>query len=250
MSTIRKTFDIEIKEKRENGGRIVISTGAVDRDRDRVIPEGAVIENYLKNPVVQYGHNYREPWATIGRTNELIIEAGRIEADFDLRPAANENDPQNVVLLLWNGNWIRTASIGFDPLATEENELGGYNFNQWDLLEWSLVPVPANQEALRLAVKAFGDDPEGARMIRVYCEHCGAKPANYSMTLAAQLMSHGHTLVCKDCFERLDAIQDQETLPDPDGTKEPEELDALAGVPEELAAVVSQFIGQVKENLA
>jgi len=38
---------------------------------------------------------------------------------------------------------------------TVENEFGGMDFVSWELLEWSLVPIPANQEALRLAIKSI-----------------------------------------------------------------------------------------------
>jgi HK97 family phage prohead protease len=154
---IRKTVAIEVVEKNDDGGRIIISTGDVDRDNDRVMPFGARVDNYLKNPVVQYGHNYSEPWATVGRTTSLEIGENGIVAEFELRPAANEQDPQNIVRLLWNGDWIRTASIGFAPKEREENDDGGVDFTEWDLLEWSLVPVPANQSALRLAMKALED---------------------------------------------------------------------------------------------
>lgn len=152
MSTLYKLFDIKTIEKRENGGRIRINTAGFDRDRDRVFPRGAKLENYFKNPVVQYGHNYRDPWATIGRTNELLVTDEYIEADFDLRPAANDNDPQSIVLLLWNGNWIKAASIGFMPEENKENvknDAGGIDFWSWQLLEWSLVSIPSNQDALR-----------------------------------------------------------------------------------------------------
>lgn len=154
---IHKTIAIEIKEQTENGGKIIISTGDLDRDRDRVKPSGANVTNYLNNPVVQFAHNYSEPWATIGKTVNLEIKPEGLVADFELRPPANEQDPQNIVRLLWEGGWIRTASIGFNPTSAVENEEGGRNFEEWDLLEWSLVPVPANQAALRLTAKAFTD---------------------------------------------------------------------------------------------
>lgn len=164
MSTLYKLFDIKTIEKRENGGRIRINTAGFDRDRDRVFPRGAKLENYLKNPVVQYGHNYRDPWATIGRTNELLVTDEYIEADFDLRPAANDNDPQSIVLLLWNGNWIKAASIGFMPDENKENvknDAGGIDFWSWQLLEWSLVSIPSNQDALRLGLdKIFSQKGE------------------------------------------------------------------------------------------
>lgn len=161
-----KTFAAEIQQKGDAGGRIVISTCDVDRDRDRVMPRGAVLENYMNNPVVMWGHSYANPADVIGKTTHLEITDTGIVADFELRPAANEADPQNIVRLLWDGGWIRTASIGFRPLVAEPNEYGGNDFKQWELLEWSVIPIPANQSALRLAAKAldaFGAVEPGAQ---------------------------------------------------------------------------------------
>jgi hypothetical protein len=154
---VRKILEIKVVDRRKDGGRITISTGSPDRDRDRVFPRGARLDDYLKNPIVQWGHNYFDPWATVGRSSSIEIGDDGVIADFDLRPAANEADPQNIVLLLWDGEWVRTASIGFIPLKAEPNEFGGLDFLEWELLEWSLVPVPANQDALRLAAKSFPD---------------------------------------------------------------------------------------------
>lgn len=150
-----KTFDVEITRKADGGGRIAISTGALDRDRDRVFPAGCKLENYLKNPVVQWGHQTWEPWQTVGRSTAIEVEGERIVADFELRPAANDSDPQNIVRLLWDGGWIRAASIGFNPVRWMENPEGGRDYVEWELLEWSLVPLPANQDAIRLAAKAL-----------------------------------------------------------------------------------------------
>lgn len=155
---ITKTFSIETLEHRKDGGRIVISTPSVDRDRDRVMPGGAQIDNYMRNPVVQWGHQYDAPWTTIGKTTALQISPEGIIAEFELRPAANDADPQNIVRLLWEGGWIRSASVGFIPSDASPNSVGGMDFNQWQLLEFSLVPIPANQDAIRLAMKAIGED--------------------------------------------------------------------------------------------
>jgi hypothetical protein len=155
MQIVRREYTVKLLERRENGGRILINTGAVDRQRDRVFPMGARLDNYQKNPIVQWGHNYRDPFATIGRTTSLTKSPDGLVADFELRPPANEADPQNIVLLLWNGDWVKTASIGFLPYVGKPNEVGGNDFIDWELLEWSIVPIPANQEALRLAMKAI-----------------------------------------------------------------------------------------------
>ncbi len=156
MTIQHKTFVTEVVQKTDAGGRITISTSGMDRDRDRVLPRGAMLDNYLKNPVVMWGHSYDKPTDVIGKTTNLEITDAGIVADFELRPAANDQDPQNVVRLLWDGGWIRTASIGFRPLVAEPNEFGGHDFKEWELLEWSVTPVPANAAALRLAAKALG----------------------------------------------------------------------------------------------
>jgi hypothetical protein len=154
MST-QKIFDIKVLDRTKDGGRIIISTGAVDRDKDRVFPQGAKIENYMRNPVVQFAHNYYDPWATVGRSRTLEITETGLVADFELRPAANDVDPQNIVLLLWAEDFIRASSIGFIPEAMVPNDLGGLDFVSWELLEWSICAVPANQDALRLAAEAY-----------------------------------------------------------------------------------------------
>lgn len=167
MTVQHKTFTAELVSKGDAGGRIVISTADVDRDHDRVMPRGAILDNYLKNPVVMWGHSYMSPADMIGRATNLEVTDAGIVADFELRPAANEADPQNIVRLLWDGGWVRTASIGFRPIEMQPNEFGGNDIKAWELLEFSLVNVPANQNALRLAAKALdmtGDaDPDPAQ---------------------------------------------------------------------------------------
>lgn len=155
---LHKQFEIKVLEKRKDGGRIAINTSSLDRDRDRVMPAGARVDDYMRNPVVQWAHDYKSPWSTIGRTRTMEITPEAIIADFELRPAANEADPQNIVLLLWNGEWVRTASIGFMPSEGKPNAEGGTDFTIWSLLEWSIVPIPSNQDALRLAVKGLNGE--------------------------------------------------------------------------------------------
>ena len=148
---ITKIFDIST-----NGdGWIIASTPAVDRDRDRIMPLGIDLSSYQRNPVVIFGHNYHEPWAVIGRAADMQADAGSLRFKPELRQPANEADPMHIVRALWEQNLLRAASIGFVPVESRENEFGGRDFLKSELLEISLVPVPANQEAIRLAVKAL-----------------------------------------------------------------------------------------------
>jgi len=145
-----KEFEIQ-----KDNDWIVVNTPAVDRDRDRVLPSGGDLQNYFKNPVLLWGHNYHDPWAVIGETAEIQLSKDSISVRVELREPAAPNDPMWIIAALWEQDLIKAASVGFLPRNVEENEFGGLDFTDWELLEISLVPVPANQEALRLAVKAL-----------------------------------------------------------------------------------------------
>ncbi len=157
---LHKTFEIKAAED----GRMIASTPDVDRDKDRVIATGARLDNFLKNPVLMYGHNYRDPWALIGKAADLQVDAGGINFQPELREPANDSDPMTVIRALWDQKLLRAASIGFNPTKWMENEVGGRDFVEWELLEISIVPIPANQNALRLAAKAIdgGGEDSGA----------------------------------------------------------------------------------------
>lgn len=226
MSAVTKTFEIKVLEQRKDGGRILISTGGQDRDNDRVKPRGGRFDNYVKNPVVQWGHNYRDPWATIGKTNVLEVGDNGVTADFTLRPAANESDPQNIVNLLWDGGWIRTASIGFMPKAANPNDLGGLDFDEWELLEWSLVPIPANQDALRLAVKSFdaalkmNTESAPGKVVSIKFSNNLVGKRGRVLSAKNEQRIRDAVVALQDVLAQLDAEPPDETLSAEDGFKQ------------------------------
>lgn len=130
--------------------QITISTVALDRDRDEVVPEGGDFTAYQRNPVVLFGHD--RSGLPVGSTTTLEVVPGRgIRARWrwlegDAFAARVKNAFEQGVL--------RAASIGFLPQASEPNGNGGRRFTKWELLEWSLVPLPANADAVR-ALKAL-----------------------------------------------------------------------------------------------
>lgn len=189
------TYPIDVAFHSADGGCITINTGSVDRQRDRVFPRGARLDNYMINPVVQWGHEYRQPWATIGRTVKLEVSDDGIEAEFELRGAANDADPQNIVRLLWDGGWVRTASIGFRSFQWDENELGGVDHMEWELLEWSLVPIPANQEAIRRVAKALNNET----------------PSNAIVERAGRVLSAANEQALHEAIRLVQGVLDQQS---------------------------------------
>lgn len=137
--------------------RFTISTGAVDRDNDTINPKGWDIADYMKNPVVLWAHDYKS--LPVGKATSVAMSDGKLvsECEFAEHPFAE------TVLRLIDGGFLRATSVGFRPKKYLFNEeRGGIDFAEQSLMEYSVVPVPANPEALidMSAAKAAGIDVE------------------------------------------------------------------------------------------
>jgi len=140
---------------------MLISTITLDRDSDILVPEGIDVSDYMKNPVVGVGH-FRGEGALlpVGLTTRLDVTPGRgIKATWKWLT----NDPvADRVRNAFDQGILRAASVGFLPQTWSDNSQGGRTYSKWSLLEWSLVPIPANPAAVR-SLKALGlwdDDAE------------------------------------------------------------------------------------------
>lgn len=135
--------------------RFTISTSSVDRDNDVVSALGWDLENFKKNPVVLWAHDYSMP--PVAKATRIGIEGGRLVADAQFIPASISAFAESVFQML-KGGYLRATSVGFQPKLIKLNEeRGGLDFEEQELLEFSIVPVPANPEAL-IEARAAGID--------------------------------------------------------------------------------------------
>ena len=123
-------------------------------DRARTAPEidlaGLQFDNYRRNPVVMWAHDAtgRSPSGglPIGRT--LSIERtgdGGIIAEFEFL----EDDPfAQRIRNAWDKGFLQAASISWLPVESVPVR-GGVRDVRAELLEWSIVSVPADPDALR-----------------------------------------------------------------------------------------------------
>jgi HK97 family phage prohead protease len=123
--------------------RVIASDSSVDRTNDIMVPEGCVLTNYRNNPIVLADHDSTRP---IG-TAVPVIRNGRVEAVIDFAPKGISAKADEYCGLAKAGI-IRAVSVGFDPLEFEPIQGGGYKYNKWELMELSVVAVPANPNAL------------------------------------------------------------------------------------------------------
>lgn len=133
--------------------RFTLSTEDADRANDVVKLDGWKFENFLKNPVVFFNHKTWElPIARmtqIGRVGKAIV--GDVEFATGEVYALAET-----VFQLVKGGFINAGSVGFRPLKRAWNEeRRGVDFLEHELLEFSVVGIPCNANALR-RVKSHG----------------------------------------------------------------------------------------------
>jgi phage head maturation protease len=159
-----------LKESKQidNGEKVFyfkITDDSIDRDKDIIIPSGIDVSKYLDNPVVLFAHNFKG--MPIGKTVSIDTEnmiAGIVFADTE--------EGRTVKYLVENG-FLNAVSIGFIAKKIydkygffasfeqlKEDMPEWYNANKdklleaerviakAELMEISVVPVPANPNAV------------------------------------------------------------------------------------------------------
>ncbi|MEM4167757.1 MAG: hypothetical protein QXW98_04880 [Candidatus Caldarchaeum sp.] len=129
--------------------RITIVAATEDRDRagDIIRMEGLEIDNYLKNPVVLAGHGTMGDLPIIGKALSVTKQAGKLIADIEFLPPGVNQIADRLFSII---KFVGTAAASVGILIKEWNPLpdNGIEIIKSELLEISLVPVPANQHAL------------------------------------------------------------------------------------------------------
>ena len=145
---------VDIVERRALEGNFYRVTIAAN-ERVRQPPEldfgGLATERYLRNPVVMWAHDItgrsESGGLPIGRTRELTRDgSGRLVADFEF---LSEDAFAQRVKNAWDKGFLRAASISWMPIEGRPSEGGQWRDTRSDLLEWSIVAVPADPDALR-----------------------------------------------------------------------------------------------------
>ena len=143
----------------ENTATAAISTDTVDRDREILLPKGAELGNFYKNPVVLWAHDYSG--TPVGKAK--WIKSGRkyIKAMWTWAKTVKAQE----IKQLWEGGFLNAISVGFIPKEGHEPTPKDIDkvpewaearriVDKWELLEFSIVPVPANPDALA-SIKAL-----------------------------------------------------------------------------------------------
>lgn len=131
-----------LQKQDEGEYQIVATTRDIDRDEEVVEPSGVTnLEAYLSNnPVILWAHDYGQP--PVGKANSANMDDDKIELGIEFA----DTEFGREIKYLYDNGFLSSFSIGFIPKDYKTIN-GVFHWTQWELLEVSAVPVPANSMA-------------------------------------------------------------------------------------------------------
>lgn len=127
----------------------IMSDASVDRYGDVIAADGWQLGNFRKNPVALFSHDSRFP---IGTWSDTKVINSELRGRLTLMPPVT--DRLREIHAALQANVLRAVSVGFHAIEAEplkDSKVGGIHFLRSELVECSLVAVPANANALQVA---------------------------------------------------------------------------------------------------
>jgi hypothetical protein len=129
----------------------IITNGMLDRQREIVDPNGWDFSAFERNPVILDGHASGSITDILGKG---LPPLRRVGDDWLLDVVLSSCDKGQLARRLILEGALRTVSVGFVSKRRERDEAGVLVHREAELLEVSLVPIPANPAALLVGAKA------------------------------------------------------------------------------------------------
>jgi HK97 family phage prohead protease len=164
-AALRKSFESECRaiDQEARAVDFIISTASVDRMGDTVSVDGWKLDSYRKNPVVLWAHD--ASMLPIAKATNIRVEDGKLKARAEFLPREISGMSYAVFEMI-KGGFLNATSVGFAPIRYAFSEAAdrkfGIDFLEQELLEFSVVPIPANAEAL-VQARSAGIDIEPVR---------------------------------------------------------------------------------------
>jgi HK97 family phage prohead protease len=171
-------------EKAKGGGlEFVLSDETEDRMGDVILASGWLLDNFSKNPVALFGDRSDFP---VGSWKNLRIEGRSLRGQLALAPRGTSGRIDEVIALVEAGI-LRAVSVGFSSIETKPREGGGLLFVRQELLECSLVSIPANPSCLSVA-KSLGISEATRRL--VFTKHGSKSEPPTPLQIAQRTFDH------------------------------------------------------------
>jgi HK97 family phage prohead protease len=193
MPMIRGLAAAQISSLADDEVLVILSTDRVGRDGHVLVPAGAQLDNYKRNPIWLFAHDTRQP---VGRASDFRVEGGKIACRVTFAPLGISAEADKIRGLVKSGI-ISGVSVGFDPLEATpldpSKPRAGQRVTSWELLECSFVSVPSDTGAIvtaRAALERAGrvlsaENASKLQQAHDHSESCRALVADVLDTAAA-----------------------------------------------------------------
>jgi HK97 family phage prohead protease/HK97 family phage major capsid protein len=131
------------------------NTSEKDRTGDIVLSQAWAkgIDNFRRNPILLYQHDHSKP---IGKVNNITVDKKGIFVEASVSEAAEH---QHGVKTLIKDGVLKSFSVGFRIKDADYDKMNDtFYIKDLELLEISVVSVPANQNSLFSVRKSFEND--------------------------------------------------------------------------------------------
>lgn len=149
---VQKGYSVQIKSLDATARTVsfVASTEAVDRMGDSIKLSGWRLDRFKQNPVILFGHDHDD--LPIGKALSIGVEGDALVVVVQFASAEANPVAENVFRLIQEG-CLNAVSVGFimirwEWVDDEENGRCGFDILEAELLEISVVPIPAHPDAL------------------------------------------------------------------------------------------------------
>jgi HK97 family phage prohead protease/HK97 family phage major capsid protein len=134
------------------GMEFVLSDESPDRMGDVIMANGWDLANFTKNPIALFNHN---PDFIIGAWENVRIDKRELRGHLKLAPKGASPRLDEIRALI-DAGILKASSVGFRPAGSAprksaEGSYLGQTFTKQELVEVSVVSVPANANALAVA---------------------------------------------------------------------------------------------------
>ena len=163
------------------------SSGAVDRYNEVIEQSGWDLTYFRRNPVIPDCHDYSSITRILGRALSVDVLDGRLVNRVEF---ATENPLGMLAWKMARGGFIKSQSVGFIPVEWVNGagkDQPARTYKKCELLEISLVVVPANPEAtLGLAMKSGALERADLRDLSDWLKQfCSEDPAAHGRNASA-----------------------------------------------------------------
>ena len=221
------------------------STDSIDRTSDRILPTAWTkggLRNYELNPILLFNHDYNRP---IGKVVEITTDKRGLKIKGIISKSAG--DVYNLV----KEGVLSTFSVGFLVKdADYDKSLDGLIVKDAELLEVSVVSVPANQDATFSLAKSFDNQEDYLNFKKQFINGDASEASTEGTHTVSRKLKMDETT--QDLINKAvaDALAANQKAAEEKAAKEAAEKAASEALEKKVAEATAKVIATSEERIA